>query len=1256
LESERARRLRELFAELRGMAADAREVRLYGLSSSDAAMALELRALLGADATASGDALLPPAPHLAEQLEVLALRAGIGNAERRPPAERERDPLIGREFDDFTIVRSIGWGGMGTVYLARQRRPARTVAIKMMRGSLRSQASLRRFEHEAEALAKMQHPGIASIFQVGSYDDGTGAVPYLAMEYIPDAIAINDFVAREALDIQAILTLFVEVCAAVHHAHQRGVVHRDLKPSNILIDLEGRPKIIDFGVARSLESGDGMTTLHTNARQLIGTLRYMSPEQCGEADEVDGRSDVYALGVVLYELLTGSAPYETDGRPIHEAVRAIREEPPGRPSALRRLVRGDLETILLTALAKDRSRRYQSVEGLARDIERRLRGEPIAARPPSILYQVSLFARRHRGLTAGLLGVLVSLVVTVLVVSLALMRTLDAERRMSVALKDSETRTERLNLVAASSAAASGDSAALRLHLDAISPERRGWMWHYLDARSDQSLAVLLNGIGDMADLTWLREPSVAWSSDGERIVGTCSDRLVRVWDSVSGELLHAMAGHEAQVTRAAFSPDGRRIVSVSVDHTARVWDTASGRLVSVLAGHEERVLFAAFDPSGSIVATASQDATARLWDAESGRELRVLRGHDGKSGTWYVNWLAFSPDGGRIATAGGDGTARIWDVSSGSEIAVCRGHANHVDTVEFSPDGERLLTGSDDSTARLWNGTTGEFVAALAGHSHYVHRARFAERGESIATISFDGVACVWDAATGSLRWSLKNSGAKLTTAAFTPEADRLVTSSEDGTVAIWDVATGARLAAMRGHTSGVTDISLSPDGEHAASASDDGTIRLWDVRAVDQEFGSHVSGAVADRVPLGDVLTQERDRVTTGIAFCGESRDKLVSASESGAIAIWSLATGRCLARADIDRIRSMALAVSPDGLEFLTAHVDGSLRLWKVDTCVATHHIETQGGTIMAATLIDAPEGPANRVALALTTAGVLLRWDVRTGEVTRVRDTGLTGASAARWFHPMFLAVAKGTDVHLLDPETGEPQSVLHGFGGVPQGLALSSDGQRLLSANSNGTVCVSSPVEAKWTVMFRGHSGSVAGGSFLDGDRAVVTGGQDGGLRVWDARTGEEVLRLLDTASGASVPETHPGGRVIACCVASGVVRMFSRVAYRERLLEHLGNDGRGTEVLNAIASLRGRGSTWTDVANVIRNWPVADRERREFALDLVRLLAERDRRSGSYRSKQSVRSGHIVDTSVRALGEVRSRGELSGLVSIPLPP
>jgi len=394
VEAERWQKVERLYHSALELEEIQRVAFLQQACAGDEWIELEVRSLL-AESEGTGDFLEAPA------LEVAArdlARSAVPGGHSHPPA-------IGR----YRIVRLLGEGGMGTVYEAEQEEPRRVVALKVIKSGFANSDRLRRFRQESQALARLQHPGIAQIYEFNTADTGFGPQPYFAMEFIR-GLPLQQYADAHQLDTRQKLALMVKVCEAVHHAHQRGLIHRDLKPGNILVDDTGQPKVLDFGVARVIEAdsqeGDARLTMQTGLGQIVGTLAYMSPEQVlGDPLEVDTRSDVYSLGVILYELLCGQLPYEVSHRQLPEAARVICEHEPASLSSMSHNCRGDIETLVRKALEKDKTRRYASAAELASDIQHFLNHEPIMARPPSASYQLQRFTRRHRaGVLVGALA------------------------------------------------------------------------------------------------------------------------------------------------------------------------------------------------------------------------------------------------------------------------------------------------------------------------------------------------------------------------------------------------------------------------------------------------------------------------------------------------------------------------------------------------------------------------------------------------------------------------------------------------------------------------------------------------------------------------------------------------------------------------------------------------------------------------------------------------------------------------------------
>ncbi|HTG73307.1 MAG TPA: serine/threonine-protein kinase, partial [Terriglobia bacterium] len=659
----------------------------------------------------------------------------VAAGSQRLDAKLEVGVMVGR----YRIVRIIGEGGMGAVYEAEQELPRRTVALKVIKPGLSSPQLLRRFEQESQALGRLQHVGIAQIYEAGTADTGFGPQPYFAMEFIRGKTLL-EYANERKLSYHDRMNIMAKVSEAVHHAHQRGLIHRDLKPGNILVDEAGQPKILDFGVARATD-GDAQATMQTDVGQLVGTLAYMSPEQVS-ADplELDTRSDVYALGVILYELLAGRMPY-TISKKLHETIEAIREHDAARLSSVNRNYRGDIETIVAKALEKDKTRRYGSAAELSADIGRYLKDEPIIARPPSAAYQLQKFAQRHTGLVAGIIAAVVVLIAGVVIstwqASVA-RRERDRARVAEQAARSAETqatneqnravaaegqarqerdravteqqradteaaiaRTQRLLTIWQSLARESVRDAAARVDDDRTALlARQALLFHARTTGQAQYLVELaLQQAARPDPLIHIPGPShtgavfaVAFSSDGTRLASGSADRTVQVWDLRSPSAVPlSLGGHEGNVYTIAFTSDGTRVASASADKFVRIWDLRNTRAAALkIQGPQAALVSMAFSLDGTQLVAAGVDKNVWLWNLRnSGAPPEVFSGHDGG-----VNAVGFSPDGARIVSASDDKTVRLWNArDSKAAPAVIQGHESAVLSAAFSPDGSRLAT-----------------------------------------------------------------------------------------------------------------------------------------------------------------------------------------------------------------------------------------------------------------------------------------------------------------------------------------------------------------------------------------------------------------------------------------------------------------------------------------------------------------------------------------------------------------------------------
>ncbi len=862
---------------------------------------------------------------------------------------------------------------MGVVYEAVQLSLNRLVALKVLPpGTTPEQRDIERFQREAQAAASLDHPNIVPIYAQGDEE----GIHYYAMKLVQGR-SLNEVVREtrekwEASQAAGRFTtlsqkyfrtagrLIMEVAEALEYAHSEGVIHRDIKPHNLMLTPEGHLVVTDFGLARFLSAPS-----ITISGEMMGTPAYMSPEQVrAEQQRIDRRTDIYSLGITLYEMLALEVPFRADTREALLRQILMKDPPP-----LRRInprIPKDLETICHKAIEKDSGRRYQSAKLFAHDLRCFLEGFPITARPIGPLGRVYRRALRRKALTAAFAGVLLALMVgTYFAVQAhqARQSEMEARRREQVErqAKEAEAQAKR-------QAERLAEQERLRAEAEAtakLEKERASLLAQAQVAQASGSYPWAKQHVLDAARIRWC--PAVH----------LCLWQLARqYWDTP----VSSLAAGEGQLESLALSPDGTVVAAGSVSGVVKVWEVAAHRQVQTLTAHTHLVKSLAFSPGAKVLASAGFDgAVVRLWDWQSGAEIRELTGHE----SGCVLAVAFSPDGMLLASGGEDNKVKLWDGATGEPVWTQHVHTRGVASVAFSPDGKTLASGSgaNSPVIKLWEVASGRELASLAGHTAGVHSLAFSPDGRLLASGSEVGDSSIrlWDVARRQELRTLSGHTDRVSCLAFSPDGAVLASGADDRTLTLWEVGSGRRARVLRS-SGDVTGLAFSPDGSKLLVASRAGNVETWsaavneDLRIVEGRPPASDAASADDRsagggeVPLEEVGgARLAALITEKVSYPVLSPDRtLLAARLSGqgpdtihvfnTVKVWDASTGEERVTLSGHRSWVTSIAFGLGSAVLATASHDGTVKLWDVTSGQEILTLSVFGGHVRAVAFAD------------------------------------------------------------------------------------------------------------------------------------------------------------------------------------------------------------------------------------------------------------------------------------------------------------
>jgi WD40 repeat protein/tRNA A-37 threonylcarbamoyl transferase component Bud32 len=1051
----------------------------------------------------------------------------------------------------FDLIERIGVGGFGSVWKARDKELDRTVAIKIPRQGAMTAEEQEKFFREARAAAQLRHPRIVSVHEVGRDGDSV----YIVSDFVR-GVTLGDWLTGQQLTSREAAELCAKIADALHHAHEQGVIHRDLKPANIMMDYDGEPHLMDFGLARR-EAGE--VTMTTDG-QVLGTPAYMSPEQAeGEAHRADRRSDVYSIGVILFQLLTGELPFRGNARMLIKQV--VHDDPPS-PRKLNANISKDLETITLKCLEKDPNRRFGTAQELSQELNRFLAGEPIQSRPITRAARVWRWCRR-RPVTAAL-GATVAALISFVAVAGPVVAVREAGLRQAAERGETAARELQRSAELSEQRARENEVTAQRLAeaeslarqeaelaqeklseaqqmaqriayartislaqqewananimqcedlLDGTPSNLRGWEWDYLKYLCHTE-KITLRGLRSMPN-------RFAFHKDGTHLAGFVFDEgRVVVWNRETGQIVR-----EHPYSAWAISRDGTTAIGnpsgtfqeglrdfslllagkipLGTERVGRltVFNILTGKFISYIVGHPGGISFPHFSADGSKVATTGRDGIIRVWDTKTGEELLALDGppHD----QTFV--IALSPDGRRIGWKSPDGWLVVHDVPSGKQLMKAAEGGNW-SYPAFNGDGTLLASGTGDEIA-VWDVETSQRKSMMHGHRGFVQK--------------FE----------------------------FSPTEPVLASWGSDNTARLWDVETGRELLCLRGHRNvnrnTFPEIAFNADGTMLATGGSDATIKIWDVHAGDALQASSDTTTERDgpNVPAYrqdlDWLFGHQDAVLD-FDFTPDGRF-LVSCSRDGTVKLWDIADKRIVREFTGFEKNAWAVSVSPDGETIaagfggLNDREPGTILLWRRETGQIRHKLSGHRAAIMQLRFTSDGKRLIAASGHERQQKGELAIWDVERGQVLKKIPAGGTAIRGLDVSHDDRVIATCGADgnIHLWDADSLDGLRVLAQSGEAYFSIAFSSDGKQL-AAGGDSSVAVFDVDSGSILWKKFDHSGVVKDVSFASHNR-LLSCSVDGTARMWDVASGESLLTLRDFANETYRARMSPDGRALMCC-------------------------------------------------------------------------------------------------------------------------